>query len=94
MHLLYYCFGFLFTKTGFLCVTGYSVTHSVDQADFELRDPTFSVSKVSGLKACALLFVCFGFWVFFCFVLFFDRVLLCTHGSELALNCLPLSLEC
>lgn len=38
MHLLYYCFGFLFTKTGFLCVTGYSVTHSVDQADFELRD--------------------------------------------------------
>jgi hypothetical protein len=49
-----YCF--CFSRQGFfLCITlaGCPRTHFVDQASFELRDPTASASQVLGLKACA-----------------------------------------
>jgi hypothetical protein len=35
-----------------LCIPGCPGTHSVDQADFELRNPPASASQVLGLKAC------------------------------------------
>jgi hypothetical protein len=35
-----------------LCSTGCPWTHSVDQADLELRNPPASASQVLGLKAC------------------------------------------
>jgi hypothetical protein len=35
-----------------LCSLGCPGTHSVDQADLELRDPPASASQVLGLKAC------------------------------------------
>ena len=36
-----------------LCSPGCPGTHSVDQADLELRNPPASASQVLGLKACA-----------------------------------------
>jgi hypothetical protein len=36
-----------------LCSLGWSGTHSVYQADSELRDPSASASQVLGLKVCA-----------------------------------------
>jgi hypothetical protein len=36
-----------------LCSSGCPGTHSVDQADLELRNPPASASQVLGLKACA-----------------------------------------
>ena len=48
-----FCFVFVFFETGFLCSSGCPGTHSVDQADLELRNSPASASQVLGLKACA-----------------------------------------
>jgi hypothetical protein len=45
----------LFFETGFICIAlaVLELTHFVDQADLELRNPPASASQVLGLKACA-----------------------------------------
>jgi hypothetical protein len=45
-------FGLVFQDRVFLCSPGCPVTHSVDKAGLELRDPPVSASQVLGLKAC------------------------------------------
>jgi hypothetical protein len=45
-----FCFVLFCFETGFLCVAP-TVSHSVDQAGLELRNPPASVSQVLGLKA-------------------------------------------
>jgi hypothetical protein len=47
---LVFCF-FWFFETGFLCIALAVLTHSVDQAGLELRNPPASASQVLGLKA-------------------------------------------
>jgi hypothetical protein len=46
-------FCFVFRDRVSLCSPGCPGTHSVDQADLELRNPPVSASRVLGLKACA-----------------------------------------
>jgi hypothetical protein len=46
-------FCFCFFETGFLCSSGCPGTHSVDQADLELRNSPASSFQVLGLKVCA-----------------------------------------
>jgi hypothetical protein len=49
----FWFFCFCFFETEFLCSPGCPGTHSVDQADLELRNLPASASRVLGLKACA-----------------------------------------
>jgi hypothetical protein len=46
-------FGFVFSRQGFSVSPGCPGTHSVDQADLELRSLPASASQVLGLKLCA-----------------------------------------
>jgi hypothetical protein len=51
--LSFFLFFFLsFFNRVFLCSPGCPETHSVDQADLELRNPPASASQVLGLKVC------------------------------------------
>jgi hypothetical protein len=47
-----FCFCFFRDRVS-LCSPSCPGTHSVDQADLELRDPPVSASQVLGLKVCA-----------------------------------------
>jgi hypothetical protein len=49
---LFVCFCFVFRDRVSLCSLGCPGTHSVDQADLELRNLPASVSQVLGLQAC------------------------------------------
>jgi hypothetical protein len=44
---------FVFQDRVSLCSPGCPGTHSVDQADLELKNPPVSASQVLGLKVCA-----------------------------------------
>lgn len=89
LFILGFCFCFCVFETGF-SVSGYSGTHSTDQAGLGLRSPASS-SYMLGLKACTtttwlqvwfLLLLFVWFW-------FFDTGFLCVALAilELALTC-------
>jgi hypothetical protein len=67
----FFFFFLVFRDRVSLCSPGCPVTHFVDQAGLELRNPLTSASQVLGLKACAtvphlfLLFFCVTVWVTF-----------------------------
>ena len=52
--LLFVSFCFVFRDRVSLCSPGCPGTHSVDQADLELRNQPASASQVLGLKVCAI----------------------------------------
>jgi hypothetical protein len=72
-------FGFFF-KAQFVCVALAVLELSVDQAGLELRNSPASVSQVLELKAWATTAWHFGCFCFFLFLVFRDRVSLCSLG--------------
>jgi hypothetical protein len=64
----FFCFGFWFSETRFLCVALAVLELTLDQAGLKLRNSPASASQVLGLKACTTttwLFAWFCFFVFF-----------------------------
>jgi hypothetical protein len=72
---LFVCLFVCFWDRISLCSPGCPETHSVDQAELELRDPPASASQVLGLKACATVWPDFFFKHNFLRLTYFKKIL-------------------